>query len=312
MNRKAAKVFIVFLVFIIGFSMLPLAVNAFYEKMDWNTYAMAYQFSCTYVTQIPVDECDALVAIYNNTNGAKWKDHSGWLVSVRPNDWYGVTVIANHVRGLQLTYNNLSGSMPSKTIGLTYLQVLDLDWNRLTVPSGYPRQFNLLDQFLYGRDPNWHLRQYTSKSIGPSGGKFSSLDGLVTLTIPSGALSADATFELMPMPAPEHPTGGLFFGQNAFSLVGSTAVGAGVVFKAPVSLTIAYDPTSLNLPEDTLRLFFYNPTSSQWEDAATSCIPPFAYSRDLEGNKFTVQICHLSEYAVLSDAVRYFLPSILR
>jgi len=32
----------------------------------------------------------------------------------------------------------------------------------------------------------------------------------------------------------------------------------------------------------------------------------------LEGDTFSLDICHLSEFAVLSDASRIFLPTVLR
>jgi hypothetical protein len=38
-------------------------------------------FSCDVVTDIPKAECEALVALYNSTNGANWANKSGWLVT---------------------------------------------------------------------------------------------------------------------------------------------------------------------------------------------------------------------------------------
>ncbi len=49
-------------------------------------------FSCTSVTEIPQIECEALVALYNSTNGPGWTDHSNWLVTSTPSNWYGMTV----------------------------------------------------------------------------------------------------------------------------------------------------------------------------------------------------------------------------
>ena len=40
--------------------------------------------SCTSVTQIPVAECEALVALYNGTDGPNWYRNTGWLATNMP------------------------------------------------------------------------------------------------------------------------------------------------------------------------------------------------------------------------------------
>ncbi len=49
--------------------------------------------SLTYaqVTEIPQDEYDALVALYNSTDGDNWTNNSGWLTNNTPSSWFGVT-----------------------------------------------------------------------------------------------------------------------------------------------------------------------------------------------------------------------------
>ena len=47
--------------------------------------------NCATQTQIPTTECDALVALYNSTNGAGWTNNTGWLQTDTPCSWYGVT-----------------------------------------------------------------------------------------------------------------------------------------------------------------------------------------------------------------------------
>ena len=46
-------------------------------------------FSCTDVTEIPQVECEALVALYQSTNGDNWNDNSGWLMTTTPCSWFG-------------------------------------------------------------------------------------------------------------------------------------------------------------------------------------------------------------------------------
>ena len=38
-------------------------------------------FDCSTATGIPQSECEALVALYNSTNGDGWTNHSNWLAT---------------------------------------------------------------------------------------------------------------------------------------------------------------------------------------------------------------------------------------
>jgi hypothetical protein len=64
--------------------------------------------------------------------------------------------------------NLLVGDIPSSFINLVNLMDpgysmdgLDLDYNQLNVPAGYPDPLNPLHTFLFQKDPDWHLRQST-------------------------------------------------------------------------------------------------------------------------------------------------------
>jgi len=46
---------------------------------------------CAVVTEIPVAECETLIALYNNTDGEHWSDNTGWNVTNTPCSWYGIT-----------------------------------------------------------------------------------------------------------------------------------------------------------------------------------------------------------------------------
>lgn len=41
-------------------------------------------FDCSTVTQVPQSECEALVALYDSTDGANWYDSDGWLQTDTP------------------------------------------------------------------------------------------------------------------------------------------------------------------------------------------------------------------------------------
>ncbi|GEM_PF-208128 len=85
----------------------------------------------------PINTFDslALVKLYNNTKGANWKNKTNWLDNTSPKkpikDWYGVTVQSGRVVGVDLSGNNLEGSIPTQIGDLTKLEVLDLSSNNL-------------------------------------------------------------------------------------------------------------------------------------------------------------------------------------
>jgi RHS repeat-associated protein len=94
--------------------------------------------STTILAQPPLQsEYDALLALYNATNGPSWTNNTGWSTATATaqdvSGWYGVSVDAQgHVYYLTLNANNLTGNIPSAIGNLTYLNALDLDNNNLT------------------------------------------------------------------------------------------------------------------------------------------------------------------------------------
>jgi Leucine-rich repeat (LRR) protein len=90
--------------------------------------------NCAAQTEIPAVECEALVALYNSTDGAHWKDSSGWLQTNTPCSWYGVTCTLGYVSVLNLLENQLSGTIPSQLGNLTSLMELEVEANQLSGP----------------------------------------------------------------------------------------------------------------------------------------------------------------------------------
>lgn len=97
--------------------------------------------------RIPQSERQALIALFNSTQGESWKSTDGWL-SLQGKlgdpgtecEWEGVTCDDDngHVTGLALSDFGLRGVLPPNVSNLRELKTLDLSFNRLegVLPNG--------------------------------------------------------------------------------------------------------------------------------------------------------------------------------
>ena len=75
---------------------------------------------------------EALVALYDATDGSNWTTSTNWKTTAPLKDWSGVTAPAgDSVIVLSLIYNNLTGSIPAQLGNLTNLWILNLAHNQL-------------------------------------------------------------------------------------------------------------------------------------------------------------------------------------
>jgi Leucine-rich repeat (LRR) protein len=93
-------------------------------------------------------EYDALVALYVSTDGDNWVDNTHWLTDTA--DWFGVITENGHVVELWLDNNQLAGQLPSELGNLTSLRVLQLSYNQLTgsIPVALSELSNLVYMWL--------------------------------------------------------------------------------------------------------------------------------------------------------------------
>ena len=100
-------------------------------------------FDCTVVKEIPLAECQALIALYTATNGPHWAPEYAWLRADRPCTWQGVSCGKRFLRVFFIRSEQLSNLID-----------IDLDHNELTeVTSEFCHLTKLMRLDLMGNPP---------------------------------------------------------------------------------------------------------------------------------------------------------------
>ena len=74
----------------------------------------------------------AMVSLYNSTNGDGWSNNDNWLSASTIDSWHGVTIENNRVVSLDLSDNNLTGTIPSSLNQLSVLQFFNVSDNEIS------------------------------------------------------------------------------------------------------------------------------------------------------------------------------------
>lgn len=148
----------------------------------------AVEFDCSTISDVPIAECQALVALFNSTNGPAWTNHANWLETTTIANWYGVTVSGGSVTGLELAENLLSGPITTQLSSLSGLQKLYLDSNQLTgtIPPDLGNLTNLQ-----------HLKLNSNQLSGPVPTTLGNLANLIMLNLSNNQLSGTIPLELL-------------------------------------------------------------------------------------------------------------------
>ena len=130
---------------------------------------------------------EALVALYNATDGENWNQSDNWLSDAPLGEWKGVLTDDRRVVVLYLGDNGLTGEIPPELGSLSNLTALYLDTNALSgeIPPELGSLSNLTD-----------LSLYHNALSGAIPAELGSLSNLTALDLRNNALSGAIPAEL--------------------------------------------------------------------------------------------------------------------
>ena len=113
-------------------------------KIGLVTTLMFFLLSVKIFAQVLSSDSLALVDFYNATSGNSWGNKANWLSGI-VGSWQGITIDSNRVTNINLSGNNLSGSLPISFCNLTRLKYLYLSDNNLSgnLPSCFGNLISL-------------------------------------------------------------------------------------------------------------------------------------------------------------------------
>ena len=170
--------------------------------------AAALLFAARVSAAIPTSERDALIALYQSTNGANWSNRANWLGSTGTEcTWFGVVCdfeTQSNVLHIELPDNHLDGPLPSSLRNLTKLTALYLTNNHLTgnLPPELGELSNL--DFLYLQ---------SNALTGPFPPQYGNLKKLAQVSLYQNQLSGPLPAQIGDMTAIEE----LSLSDNAFT-----------------------------------------------------------------------------------------------
>jgi hypothetical protein len=118
---------------------------------------------------------DALVDLYNSTNGDNWLNNINWLDTSQPlSNWNGVILTNNRVTQILLGNNNLTGTLPNSINNLTQLERIDVLSN--SIGGNVPQELGEISGL------NW-IDLRNNNFTGALSGNFSNLSNLFVFVI---------------------------------------------------------------------------------------------------------------------------------
>ena len=90
-------------------------------------------------------EREALIALYNATDGDNWTDNTNWCTDKPLSEWAGISCRNGRVSSIYLSYGNMVGQLPEELGNLTELEYISFYGNKLSgeIPSSIGNLTNL-------------------------------------------------------------------------------------------------------------------------------------------------------------------------
>ena len=136
----------------------------------FNLFVICFLATLLSFASVSSPEKEALIALYNSTQGDKW--NNTWDLNASVDGWYGVVVKDNKVVELNLQFNNLQGNLPETIGNLINLQRMNLGFNKIQgkLPSSIGNLSNLVSLEIFmnkleGNIPNEIGNLTTLKSL---------------------------------------------------------------------------------------------------------------------------------------------------
>ncbi len=178
---------ILFTILSVALIITLLGASSVQARPDQVSTGSMRSFSCNDVTDVKPDQCEALVALYDNTNGDEWDNNDGWLDETEVKKWHGVHIDEDKLIYLDLRNNSLSGPIPKELGDLSRLHELELQNNQLSGPI--PKQLGQLD--LLGK-----INLSYNVLSGPIPPELGELDNLYDLNLRNNQLSGSIPAQL--------------------------------------------------------------------------------------------------------------------
>ncbi|CAA6818967.1 MAG: Adenylate cyclase (EC, partial [uncultured Sulfurovum sp.] len=244
-------------------------------------------------------EADALLALYNDTNGTAWTDDDNWTTLTLVSTWKGITTTAGSVTSIELDDNNLSGTIPNELEDLRNLEYLTLEQNGLTgsIPSVLGNlsnliELNLNENKLSGSIPIelgdlstlTHLRLYYNELTGTIPTELGDLSSMVYFNVSRNQLTGSIPSEL-----------GNFRNMNALYLQDNQL--SGTIPNELVDITWDASAYALNLSDNDLTGAIPNFDNKLVVDGIGSWT---GHGFDIFGNEFTFEDLEPNYMAIIN------------
>jgi ELWxxDGT repeat protein len=141
---------------------------------------------------VPQSECEALVSLYNTTDGPSWFNQLGWLTTDRLCSWYGIVCSDGYVETINQFSNNMTGELAVDFSGFPVLWGIELSDNQLSGEFG---------TILGNLPPQLEVLYLSSNNLsGPIPSSISNFYGLLGLKLSSNQLTGDLSAIIDNMP----------------------------------------------------------------------------------------------------------------